>query len=287
MREAGHFSRLEHAREQAFHADATAQFAKARQQAVATRERLTRAMGLWGAGTQYTLPDRLPALPKDRPALADLEAFAMRNRVDIQAAQLQTQGVASSLGLSKATRFVNALDVGYVNNYETDKGHEHGYEISVEIPLFDWGGAKVARAEALYMQSANRLAQTAIDARSEVRESYAAYVTSYDVAKHYRDEVVPLRKTISDEVLLRYNGMLASVFELLVDAREQVGAVNGAIDALKDYWLAQTDLQQALGGRLPPPDAAQRDTPPAAPAAEPSPSIPAALSAPATHSEGH
>ncbi|RQR59819.1 TolC family protein [Burkholderia sp. Bp9126] len=292
MRQAGHFSRLEHAREQAFHADATAQFAKARQQAVATRERLTRAMGLWGAGTQYTLPDRLPALPKDRPDLADLEVFAMRNRVDIQAAQLQTQGVASSLGLSKATRFVNALDVGYVNNYETDKGHEHGYEISVEIPLFDWGGAKVARAEALYMQSANRLAQTAIDARSEVRESYAAYVTSYDVAKHYRDEVVPLRKTISDEVLLRYNGMLASVFELLVDAREQVGAVNGAIDALKDYWLAETDLQQAVGGRLPAPDAAQRDTPPAAaapaaPAAEPSPTIPAALSAPATHSEGH
>jgi outer membrane protein TolC len=62
---------------------------------------------------------------------------------------------------------------------------------------------------------------------------------------------VPLRKTISDELLLRYNGMLASVFELLADSRDQVGAVNSAIDALKDYWLAQTDLQQALGGRLP------------------------------------
>jgi outer membrane protein TolC len=98
------------------------------------------------------------------------------------------------------------------------------------------------------MQSANQLAQTAIDARSEVRESYSAYVTSYDVAKHYRDEVVPLRKTISDELLLRYNGMLASVFELLADSREQVGAVNSYIDALKDYWLAETDLQQAVGG---------------------------------------
>jgi hypothetical protein len=101
------------------------------------------------------------------------------------------------------------------------------------------------------MQSANQLAQTAIDARSEVRESYSAYVTSYDVAKHYRDEVVPLRKTISDELLLRYNGMLASVFDLLADSREQVGAVNSYIDALKDYWLAETDLQQAVGGRLP------------------------------------
>ncbi|RKF48937.1 hypothetical protein BCY88_20145 [Paraburkholderia fungorum] len=77
-------------------------------------------------------------------------------------------------------------------------------------------------------------------------------MTDYDVTKHYRDEVVPMRKTISDELLLRYNGMLASVFELLSDSRDQVGAVNSYIDALKDYWLAETDLQQAVGGRLPP-----------------------------------
>ncbi|OXJ10830.1 TolC family protein [Burkholderia sp. HI2500] len=296
MRQAGNFSRLDYAREQAFHADAVAQHAKARQQAVAAREKLTRAMGLWGERTRYALPERLPDLPKARPNLPDLERFAMSNRLDIQAAKLQTQGVASSLGLSKATRFVNAVDLGYVNNYETGKGHEHGYEISVEIPLFDWGGAKVARAEAVYMQSANRLAKAAIDARSDVRESYAAYVTSYDVATHYRDEVVPLRKTISDELLLRYNGMLASVFELLTDAREQVGAVNGYIDALKDYWLAETDLQMAVGGRLPTHGATPRATQsvePASPShadAAPQPaSSSAAQPAPATqpHPEGH
>jgi hypothetical protein len=28
--------------------------------------------------------------------------------------------------------------------------------------------------------------------------------------------------------------------------------VNSYIDALKEYWLAETDLQQAVGGRLPP-----------------------------------
>ncbi|MCA3832434.1 MAG: RND transporter, partial [Burkholderia sp.] len=122
--------------------------------------------------------------------------------------------------------------------------------------------------------------------------------TSYDVATHYRDEVVPLRKTISDELLLRYNGMLASVFELLTDAREQVGAVNGYIDALKDYWLAETDLQMAVGGRLPSSGAAPRLTNSAASAPESTPkadaapqpaSTPAAQPAPATqtHPEGH
>ncbi|WP_374992371.1 TolC family protein [Paraburkholderia sp. SARCC-3016] len=252
MRRAGNFSKLDYAREQAFYAESAALLAKAQQQSVAAREKLTRVMGLWGAGTQYRLPDRLPDLPQDAPELRNLESFAMQNRLDIQAARLRTQSVATSLGLTRATRFINALEVGYQNNFESDKGHERGYEISVEIPVFDWGSAKVARAQAIYMQSVNRLAQTAIDARSEVRESYAAYVTSYEVAKHYRDEVVPLRKTISDEMLLRYNGMLVSVFELLADSREQVSAVNGYIDALKEHWLAETDLQQSLGGRLPP-----------------------------------
>ena len=295
MRQAGNFSKLDHAREQAFYAESTAQLARIRQQAMAAREKLTRTMGLWGTGAQYTLPERLPDLPKDRPDLKDLESYAMQNRLDIQAAKLQTQAVASSLGLTRATRFINALDVGYLNNYETDKGHEHGYEISVEIPVFDWGGAKVARAEAIYMRSANQLAQTSIDARSEVRESYSAYVTSYDVAKHYRDEVVPLRKTISDELLLRYNGMLASVFELLADSREQVGAVNSYIDSLKDYWLAETDLQMAVGGHLPRPGAGQDSAVPAtqgqeiqdAPvAAAQATSVLAALPARATNREG-
>jgi outer membrane protein TolC len=98
------------------------------------------------------------------------------------------------------------------------------------------------------MQSVQRIAETAINARSEVRETYSAYRTTYDTAKHYRDEIVPLRKKISEESLLRYNGMLISVFELLADAREQVTAVNGYIESLRDYWLADSDLQAALTG---------------------------------------
>ncbi|MEP6873530.1 MAG: RND transporter, partial [Burkholderiales bacterium] len=89
------------------------------------------------------------------------------------------------------------------------------------------------------------------NARSEVRESYSAYRTAYDLAKHYRDDVVPLRKRISDENLLRYNGMLASVFELLADSRDQISSVTGAVEALRDYWVAETNLQTALTGRPP------------------------------------
>jgi outer membrane protein TolC len=101
------------------------------------------------------------------------------------------------------------------------------------------------------MQAVHRTAQVAVDARSEVRESYSAYRTAYDLAKHYRDEVVPLRKRISEETLLRYNGMLSSVFDLLADSRDQIASVTGYVESVRDFWVAQTDLQTALTGRSP------------------------------------
>ena len=60
---------------------------------------------------------------------------------------------------------------------------------------------------------------------------------------------MPLKQRISEENLLRYNGMLIGVFELLADARAQIGAVNAAIDARREFWRADADLQQALLGR--------------------------------------
>jgi outer membrane protein TolC len=153
--------------------------------------------------------------------------------------------------LTKTTRFINVLNLGYQNKSNTGESRKNGYQIELELPLFDFGSTRVARAEATYMQAVNHTAQVAINARSEVRESYAAYRTAYDLAKHYRDEVVPLRKRISDENQLRYNGMLASVFELLADAKDQISSVTGAVEALRDYWVAETNLQAALTGRSP------------------------------------
>ncbi|HEY1150122.1 MAG TPA: TolC family protein, partial [Pseudoduganella sp.] len=214
----------------------------------AAREKLTRLMGLSGPDAGYKLPERLPDLPDAPRELQDVEEQAVRERLDIQAAKLDTEHTARSLGLNKATRFINVLDLGGVS--ESDGGKRmRGYELTIEVPLFDWGGAKVARAEATYMQSVNRLAEIATNARSEARESYEDYKTSYELARHYRDNVIPLRQQISKETLLRYNGMLMSVFELLAEAREQTTAVNNYITALQEFWIADTNLDAALGGK--------------------------------------
>jgi len=248
MAKVGNLSALDQAREQAFSAEATTQLARARHNATAAREQLARLMGVWGENIAFQLPDRLPDLPSAPREPGNIESLAMRQRLDVRLAKLSTEATARALGLSKATGFVNVLEAGYVNSSKSGAPRENGYEIELALPLFDWGGARVAKAEALYMQSVHRTADTAITARSQVREAYSAYRTSFDVAKHYRDEIVPLRKKISDETLLRYNGMLMSVFELLADARAQISGVNAAIEAQRDYWIADTDLQAAING---------------------------------------
>lgn len=251
MRRAGNISQLTLTREEAFHAETLAELARARQAAVSHRERLTRLMGLWGEQVRFALPDRLPDLPASANELDTVEKTALTERLDVQMAKRETEAFAQSLGLTRATRFVNVLDLGYQRNSETGEPRQTGYEISFELPLFDFGTTRVAKAEALYMQAFNRAAETAINARSEARDAYLTYRTAYDLTKHYRDEIVPLRKRISEENLLRYNAMQIGVFELLADSREQVASVNRAIEMLRDFWLAESDLQMALSGRSP------------------------------------
>ncbi|MBI5255936.1 MAG: TolC family protein [Burkholderiales bacterium] len=251
MAAAGNFSKLAQMREQAFYADATAQLARARHQAVAARERLARLLALGGDGRGFTLPDRLPELPAAPAEPGDAEQTAMDRRLDVLMARRSAEATARALGLTQATRFVNVLHVGYQNKSATGEPRSNGVELELELPLFDFGSTRVARAEAIYQQAVHRATQVALQARSEVREAYSAYRTAYDLARHYRDEVVPLRKRISEEQLLRYNGMLASVFDLLADSRDQVSSVTAAVESLREHWVAHTQLQLALTGRSP------------------------------------
>ncbi len=249
MAQVGNFNKLQQAREQGFYADAALNLARAEQQQRATRERLTRLMGLWGEQTAFKLPARLPDLPAQPRDLPDVERIALAQRLDVAAARSGAEATARNLGLTRTTRFVNVLELGLVRSSSNEAPTQKGWEIGLELPLFDWGGARVARAEAVYMQALHRAAETAINARSEVREAYGAYRSAWDIAKHQRDEIVPLKARIAQENLLRYNGMLIGVFELLADARSQIASVNGAIDALRDFWLAQADLDMALVGK--------------------------------------
>jgi outer membrane protein TolC len=248
MAQVGNFSTLQRSREQAFYADAALGMARAEQAERSARERLTRALGLWGPQTAFMLPERLPDLPAQAKDLPEVERTALAERLDVQGARLAAQESAAQLGLARTSRFTDGLELGVQHNSSNEAPTKRGWELGFELPIFD-GGARATQAEHEQRQALLRAEQAAIDARSEVREAYGVYRTAYDIAKHHRDEIVPLRKKILDENVLRYNGMLIGVFDLLADARLQIMSVNAAIDAQRDFWLAEADLDMALIGK--------------------------------------
>ena len=260
--EAGNLNKLEQAREDVFYSELVAQRADARIQAQAERERLTRLLGLWGPDIAYRLPPALPALPRALPPERDVEARAIRDRLDLQTARRDLDALARQLGLTRATRYVTDFKL-FVQNDHEDAGTTGGSKVATEtqsqltrtgfvgeltIPIYDFGESKVRGAREAYLAAANRLAQRAIDARSQAREAYVRRRGKYDLARYYADHVLPLRKTILYQTTLQYNGMLADVTQLLIDARERVTSNAAAVTAKRDFLIAGADLKATLTG---------------------------------------
>jgi outer membrane protein TolC len=252
--ETGAMSKLDQAREHVFYAEISGQVASARLRQRVEKERLTRALGAWGMDTAFRLPDKLMALPSKPQTLPWVESEAVRRRVDLAMARMEIDILAKELGLTRKTRFINALEVAGISMAEKDEGEEtvkrRGFDIDFQIPIYDFGESRVRLAEETYMRAVNRLLERSVNARSEAREAYQGYRGAYDIARHYDREVLPLRKIISDETLLNYNAMIRDLFALLADARARILANVQAIEARRDFWLASVDLHTAIvGGR--------------------------------------
>ena len=159
-----------------------------------------------------------------------------------QGLNLLTSLVDVELGVNRSTTFDNGSGAGQAFA-------KRGFELGIRLPIFDWGNAKRDAMSAQSLAAANRYESTVRSATSQLRESYSAYRTAYDVARHYRDEVVPLRQTMAEENVLRYNGMLIGVFELLADTRDQISSVVTAINAYQQFWLADAALSASVIGK--------------------------------------
>jgi outer membrane protein TolC len=254
MQEVGNFNKLQRARQQVFYADAVAQLALAQHAATAAREELVRQLGLDDAQTALLkLPDRLPDLPDQPRSATELSATAMQQRLDVQQAQLQLDGAGKAQGLNLLSTLAD-VELGVRRDTVTDTASgttadRNGYSLAIRLPLFDWGGAQRAAMNAQTLAAANHYKDVVRSAAPQLRTSYSAYRTSYDIARHYRDEVVPLRKLMAEENVLRYNGMLIGVFELLAETREQITSVMAAINAQQQFWLADANLSTTLLGK--------------------------------------
>jgi cobalt-zinc-cadmium efflux system outer membrane protein len=250
--DAGNVTDLDLANESALAEQAGADLARAETEVAEDREELAALMGLWGSdATQWRIASHLPELPSDDGAPDELESLAVSQRLDLAAARQRIRTILLAQRLTRAFRLLPSGAFGVAAEREVDNGvWSIGPSIELPIPIFDQGQATLARQSAELGQRANEHAALEVTVRSQVRRARTRMETSRRLAEQYRTVLLPLRSKVFQQTQLEYNAMLAGVFQLLLAKRDEIDAGASYIEALRDYWLARTELESAVGGEL-------------------------------------
>lgn len=248
--QAGNLSRNEQAVQQALYAQTLLELAETETRLTADRERLNRLLGLWGAQTDWTLPaTTLEAVAAPVPP-EDLEALAIRQRLDLAAARKHVEAVKQALVLTRRYRLLGHLGIGFAVEREAGQWFK-GPSIELGLPLFDRGQGRVAALEAQARQSRDAMTALATNIRSRVRETWTELAAARAAVQYYREVLLPLHQTIVAETQKLYNANLVGVYTLLLAKQNQITVARDYVAGLRRYWLARSELERVLGGRLP------------------------------------
>ncbi len=249
--DAGNISRRELAMEQASASQAELDALAARAEAIEARSKLHRLMGLSSSQDVWALEARL-AEPLPREYNLDaLIKLAAESRLDVAGARKNAEALATRFGLERRTRLINGIQIGVEREKDFDGSINVGPTLELELPLFNWGGGRVAAAQASLAQAEASLDEAVLDSGNEVKLAYAKLVSAKTRAERYRDALIPQREAVVARMQEEVNYMLVGIFELLVAKQQEYEAYAGYLEAVRDYWIARAELTQAVGRRLP------------------------------------
>jgi cobalt-zinc-cadmium efflux system outer membrane protein len=249
--DAGNISKRELAVEKSSSAQLQLESETAAAESVVTKNQLNRLMGLYSTQDGWKLASGLPAPLPNEDELKDLVILAQTSRLDVEAARKNADAIASLHGLERKTRLLGPIDVGYDRQKETNGSVIQGPTLSLQIPLFNWGSGRVARAQAELQTAEADLAARELDASNDVSLAYAQVQAAKAKIEHYRTSLIPERETVVQQTQLEVNYMLVGIFDLVIAKQQEYDAYAGYLSAVRDYWIARSDLTRAVGRKLP------------------------------------
>ena len=197
-----------------------------------------------------SLPGSLPPLA-DKPIEINELAQVFEDRFDVKLARLDYELALAASGIENVSTYTD-LEIGIRNDRINDDGsisNKRGYELEVEVPVFDWGGAQRNALQAEVLAKQQSFKQVTLAAASGLRDAYNSYRTSFDIAQHYQEQIIPMHEVLLDEANYNYNGMIIGVFELLEAGLEKSLADKKSIDANHNLLKAELNLRSSVLGR--------------------------------------
>jgi cobalt-zinc-cadmium efflux system outer membrane protein len=249
LHEAGNISDLDLARDRVGLETARLTLRSAEAATWQSREELNSLMGLWGEQTDWQVDGRLADVPSDGPMVNGIERAALERSLDLAQARQRIVAAGEQLGYERATALVPSLEVG--TEAEREDGWKIGPALSLALPIFDQGQARIGRGAAELLRARQQYHAVAVRIRAAARAARDRLLAAQDRARYYRDIVLPLHERIVNEAQLQYNAMQVGIFQLLRDREQQVDAGVAYVEALREYWLARAEVEQIVSGRLP------------------------------------
>ena len=270
--EAGNINDLDLANETASFEQIKLDLGRSQVDLIGAREDFAKLLGIWGnLAVSFRIQPKLADLPAEEVGLDQLESAAIAQRADLAAAIEQARTLAYAASLARSTRWTGVVNIGADVARLRDGRYVVGPTASIELPIFDQRQAVIARLEAAERAAQQTVRAVAVDIRSDVRRARARVVATRRFAERYREVIIPTRQNVVRLAQTQYDSMLMGVFQLLVARQMEINAYRDYIEMVRDYWIARSDLERAVGGGLPP-----------SPSSSPSPS-PTPASAPSHH----
>jgi outer membrane protein, heavy metal efflux system len=249
LHEAGNITDLQLLQQQAEYSQSRLEIAQTEGEIWELREKLNRLMGLWGTDTDWKVEAKVADVPKDDFSIHGLETLAITQRYDLAAAKAELQSTLRTFGLVKAFRWIGALDFGAASESEPGSTR-YGPSFSLQPPIFNQGQSKVARGEAQLRRAYDNFEKEAVEIRSKVREKRDKLILNRDLAQFYKDDLLPVRRLVRDQMQLQYNAMIVGPLELFTARQQEVTAERAYIEAKREYWVNRAELEQTVGGSL-------------------------------------
>jgi outer membrane protein TolC len=210
------------------------------------RERLTlqRLIGQPSADASWSAPpltDPFHGQVNERQALR----AALENRPDLQSKLWEL----AALGVDARLARWYLLE-GIVPSVEAERDPDWGVGPALEIPLpiFDWGQARRAKADAQVLQARQELLDARRRVVEETRKALAALDESRATLKRVREELIPLQRQRRDDAEAGYQAGLSDVTSLLLAERDLQDTLSKYAELQQRAHAALIDLQRAVGG---------------------------------------
>jgi len=220
-------------------------------------------------GFETTEPFRIAPLslrpPRLELSVADLTEIALRERVDLRAARLgealgasrvrlaqsqATPNIAASVRYSRERRITDLPQSLGINSVgQTDNILRFG--VAIELPIFNENQGEIASALGEREQSTRQREFLEATIKRDVALAFRRYRAAAESLVLYATQIIPRSEENVKSIRAAYSLGEFSVFDVVNEQRRLIESETGYNEAVRDYYGALAELENALGTPVP------------------------------------